>query len=301
MTIGCGAIDGILRRQGGVISREQAVAAGLSPAVVDQWLRRRRWCPLYPQVYLAAGHPGGQEARIRAAVLWAGDGAVLSGVAAAWWFGLVEQAPHRITLTVGRPARRRARAGAVVRHRRLAAEDVTQVRGLRLTALPLTVLEAAVELGAAGEPLLDRALQGWTPFPAVYDACRRNPAAHGSVAAERMLIAAADRSAAAARGLLTRSLRESGAAGWCSGITVAGYAVDVAFPAARVAIDVIGWARRQDAEHDRVGSHRRSVLEQRGWTVLQVGWADLVCRPWEPLADIATAVVTGMAHEPISR
>ncbi len=127
------SLDTILVRQAGVVSREQALAAGLSPDAVDHRLRLRRWRPLHPRVYLAAGHRLDDEARIRAALLWAGDDAVLSGVAAAWWFGMAEEAPATIGLTVGRDRRPRPRPGVSVRRRDLPAEDLVRWRGLRLT------------------------------------------------------------------------------------------------------------------------------------------------------------------------
>jgi len=310
------SVDSILRRQGGVISRRQATAAGLTPGAVDDRLRRRHWVPLHPRVYLATGRPADVEVRIRAALLWAGDGAVLVGAAAVWWHRLLDRPPATITVAVPRRPPR-ARRGIVLRRRSLAADDLTELRGVRLAARPLAVLEAAVELGAAGVPLLDR-----VPFPALDAAYRRNP----SAASRRLLDAAADRSTAAAVRLLVRLLRESGVGGWrigdrgiggsgvgrraggesgagtsaagggrCSwsglepgggvrGRSAAGPAVAVTFPAARVAIRVTGWAPPMDEPVPA------AALPGSGWTVLGVSGPDLAARPADVLADIAVAV-----------
>jgi hypothetical protein len=311
------SIDSVLRRQGGVISRHQAVAAGLSPGAVDDLLRRRRWRPLHPQVYLDAGRPSDAGVRMRAALIWAGDGAVLTGAAAAWWYRLLPEPPARISVAVpGRPPR--ARPGLAVQRRRLPAADLAEHRGLRLTARPLTVLEAAVELGDVGPALLDRvlqgrALQGWLPCAAVHAAHRRHP----SASTRRLLDAAARRADAGARRLLVRLLRESGTPGWRCGR--AGPAVS--FPMARVAVEVTGWAwpvdepvpRRaaapdgpgraghpagpgpatQPAGHgwptQPAGPGRATLPAGPGWTTLHVGWPDLVSRPRQVLADIAAA------------
>jgi hypothetical protein len=275
------SVDSILRRQGGVISRHQATAAGLSPGAVDDQLRRRRWRPLHPQVYLASGRPTDPEVRIRAAMLWAGDGAVLSGAAAAWWFGMLRQPPPTVRVTVPRRPPR-PRPGLVVQRRELVAVDLAEQRGLRLTARPLTVLEAAVELGGAGAALLDRALQTWLPFPALSDAYRRQPTG----GARRQLDAAAGRSAELARRLLVRLLRDSGTAGWrCVDPDAA-----VAFPAARVAIEVIGWAMPVDGQRIEADRLRRAALAAAGWAVLRVRWSDVVSRPQLVLARIAGAI-----------
>ena len=290
------SLDSILARQAGVISREQALAAGLTRDTIDHRLRLRRWRPLHPCVYLAggpggpagpAGHRRDDEVRVRAALLWAGEGAALSGVAAAWWQGMAEHLPATVGVTVGRHRRPRSRPGVAVRRRDLDAEDVAVDRGLAVTSRPLTVLEAAVEQGDRGSLLLDRALQRWVQFPAVYDAYCRNLGSHGSASAGRMLVAAADRSASVAERRLVAMLRGSGAAGWLCAFPSAGHVIDIAFPAAGVAIEVDGWAWHMDAERAAAAGRRQNTLVRQGWTVLRYTWHDLVGRPEAVLAEIA--------------
>jgi very-short-patch-repair endonuclease len=287
------SLDDILARQSGVISRDQAVAAGLSRHAVDHRLRLRRWRPLHPRVYLANGHRYDDEVRVRAALLWAGEGAVLSGVAAAWWHGMTARPPVTVGLTVARRRHPRSRPGVSLRHRELGAEDLVERRDLTVTAPPLTALEAAVELGGHGSLLLDRALQQWVRFPEVYGAHSRNLGSPGSASAGRLLVAAADRSAAEAERLLVRMLRESGAAGWHRAFPVAGHAIDVAFPAARVGIEVDGWAWHMDAQRAHAEERRQTALVRQGWTVLRYTWYDLAGRPRFVLAEIAREIARG--------
>jgi very-short-patch-repair endonuclease len=290
------SIDSILVRQAGVITRGQALAAGLSRDAVDHRLRRRWWRPLHPQVYLARGHRHDDEVRVRAALLWAGEGAVLSGVAAAWWYGMVEQLPVVVGVTVPHRRRPRPRRGVAVRRRELAVDDLTVHRGLPVTALPLTALEAAVELGGPGSLFLDRALQRRVTFPAVYEAYCRNLGTRGSATAARMLVAAADRSASVAERLLDRVLRESGCAGWHREFPAGEYRIDFAFPAARVAVEVDGWAWHLDAERTQRDKRRQNALVRQGWTILRFTWHDLTGRPRSVLADIASEVAKGMVR-----
>ena len=56
-------LDNLLARQAGVISRAQALAAGLSRDHVDHRVKARRWQPLYPGVYLAADRRPGSARR----------------------------------------------------------------------------------------------------------------------------------------------------------------------------------------------------------------------------------------------
>ncbi|MCW2719597.1 endonuclease domain-containing protein [Pseudonocardia sp.] len=289
------SLDTILARQAGVISREQALAAGLSTDAVDHRLRLRRWRPLHPRVYLAADHRFDDEVKVRAALLWAGEGAVLSGVAAAWWLGMADALPPTVGVTVGRGRRPRSRPGVAVRRRDLAVADRGVHRGLAVTNRPLTVLEASVELGGRGSLLLDRALQRHVGFPAVYEAYCRNLGSYGSASAGRMLVAAADRSASVAERLLVRMLREAGASGWRCAFPAAGYAIDLAFPAARVAVEVDGWAWHMDAERTAADKRRQNALVRMGWTILRYTWHDLMGRPVVVLAEIAHEVARGTA------
>jgi very-short-patch-repair endonuclease len=289
------SIDSILARQAGVITRDQALRAGLSREAVDHRLRLRRWRPLHPRIYLASGHRYDDEVRVRAAALWAGDGSVLCGLTAAWWHGMVEHPPMTVVVTVPRRRHPRRRPGVSVRPRELAAEDVVEQRGLAVTACALTALEAAVELGDRGGLLLDRALQRRVGFPAVYQAYCRNLGSHGSAGGGWMLRAAADRSASAAERLLVAMLRESGATGWQRSFPAAGYLIDVAFPASRVAIEVDGWAWHMDAERSQGDERRQNTLVRNGWTILRYTWHDLCSRPRAVLAEIAHEVERGLA------
>ena len=58
-----------------------------------------------------------------------------------------------------------------------------------------------------------------------------------------MLRAAVDRASSEAERILVGLLRKAGITGWQCGYGVDGYQVDVAFPEARLAIEVDGWAR----------------------------------------------------------
>ena len=75
----------------------------MSAATVQRRAREGSWRRLYPAVYLLAGHRLTDEVRVRAASLWAGEGAVVSGAAAAYWHGMLERPPRTVELTI--PAR----------------------------------------------------------------------------------------------------------------------------------------------------------------------------------------------------
>ncbi len=89
-------------RQAGVVTLRQAVECGLSAATVQRRARQGSWERLHPAVYLVGGHRLTDEARVRAAALWAGEDAAVSGAPAAYWHGLLARAPEVVDVTVPR-------------------------------------------------------------------------------------------------------------------------------------------------------------------------------------------------------
>jgi very-short-patch-repair endonuclease len=279
------SLDHLLRRQGGVVTLAQAVELGMAKQTVHRRARDGAWERLHPGVYLVGGHRLTDEVRVRAAWLWAGGEAAVSGPAAAHWHGMLERAPAEIGLTVPRRCKPRNRPGVRTSRRDLERADVMSRRGLRLTAPPLTVLETAVVL-PGGSAFLDRALQRHVRFPQVYRAYCRNMGRTGSSAAGRLLIAAADRADSAAERLLVRILREAGITGWVLGHPFGPWRVDLAFVREKVAVEVDGWAWHVDAERFRNDRRKQNALVRDGWDPLRFTWHDLDGRPDEVVTEI---------------
>lgn len=283
------SIEWLLERQAGVLTLAQAVSCGVSPDTVQRRVREGRWHRLHPRVYLVGGHRRTTEVRIRAAALWAGPEAVLSGPAAAHVHGMLDRAPEVVELILPRHRHRRPRPGVRIRRCDLDAADVVATKGLRLTATPLTALETAVVL-PDGSAFLDRALQRHVRFPALHRAYCRGVGRRGSAAAGRLVAAAADRADSAAERLLVGLLRRAGITGWVLGHPFGPYRIDVAFPAAHVAIEVDGWAWHVDPERFRTDRRKGNALTRASWELLRYTWHDLGGRPDEVVAEIDAAV-----------
>ena len=177
-------IEAILACQAGLITRAQAVAAGVPARVVDERVRRRCWAPVLPRVYRARPDLADEaELRVRAAMLWAGADVVLTGLAAAWWHGFVGQLPQVVTVAVPRRRRPLHRPGLTLLSRTCDPADLTDHRGLLVTAGPLTLLDAAVELGSAGAALLDSGLRSGVLITDLLAAQRRTSGAPGATSA----------------------------------------------------------------------------------------------------------------------
>jgi very-short-patch-repair endonuclease len=282
----------LLVRQAGVITLAQAESCGLSAATVHRRVRDGTWRRLHPRVYLVGGHRLTDEARVRAAWLWAGDRdrpATVTGPAAAHWHGMLERAPAVIELTVPRQLHRQPRSGVALRRRDLHRADQISVRGLRLADRPLAALQTATAL-PDGSTFLDRALQRHVRFPALYRAFCRNIGCYGSSTAGRLITVAADRADSAAERLLVGLLRAAGITGWVLGYPFDRYRIDLAFPAARLAVEVDGWAWHVDAVRFRNDRRKGNAITHACWDLLRFTWHDLDAQPADTVAQIATAL-----------
>jgi very-short-patch-repair endonuclease len=281
--------EDLVARQAGVVSLAQAAALGYSGDRVRRRLRDGRWRRLHPGVVLVGGHRLTDEARVRAASLWAGETAVVCGPAAGHWHGMLARGPAVVDLALPSRAGLRSRPGVRVHRRDLANVDVAVVRGLCVAGRALTALEAAIAK-PDGSAFLDRALQRHVPFEDVYGAYCRALGRRGSADMGRLLIAAADRADSAAERVLLHLLRAAGITGWVVGHPCEQYQIDVAFPGVKVAIEIDGWAWHVD--QDRFVNDRRkgNALVRAGWVLLRFTWHDLTGSPHAVVAQIVAAL-----------
>jgi very-short-patch-repair endonuclease len=174
----------------------------------------------------------------------------------------------------------------------LAKTDVVERSGLRVTALPLTVVEAAARRGG-GAKLMDSALQRHVDLTQLWRAHLRNKGRYGSPAARRLLQAASNGARSEAERLLVKLLRDNGITGWKTNYPVGRYKVDVGFPKAKVAIEVDGWAFHSSQEDFQIDRERQNYISLLGWKVLRFTWLDLTEYPQRVLAEIRFAIPLG--------
>lgn len=250
---------------------------------------------MHPRVYLVDRTAPCRRGHLRAAVAWAGDDAVASGLSAAQWWGLVPPSPGNAQVTVPRTRSRRPPDGVLLLRRDLDAADRTVRDGLPVTGLPLTVVDAALLLGPErGAPLLDRALQKGLPLAALRAAHSRMIGRRGAGRIGRLLGLAARGARSEAERLAHRVLDGAGVRGWRADhpVVVDGvrYVLDIAFPAVRLAIEIDGWAWHSSAERFRADRRRGNRVALAGWTVLRFTWDDLVHRPDIVVAQVRAAL-----------
>jgi very-short-patch-repair endonuclease len=129
----------------GNVTRKQLLAAGVSAKEIRHRLDTGALLREFPGVYRAGHRAPSIEALYMAAVLGCGDGALLSGRAAAHLWQLVKGEPPRPEVTA---PRQRRLPGVITHHSRslVAAVDATTWRGIPITTVPATLVDLAAGL-----------------------------------------------------------------------------------------------------------------------------------------------------------
>ena len=132
----------LTRKQRDVISRVQGEQAGLAGSTMDGRLRTGRWTRVHRGVYAVVTGKLEREGQLRAALLRAGESAVLSHYTAAERQGLTDEISELIHITVpnGRNPARRGKIHGVRIHR----SDMILRTVHSATTLPITRVEHTV-------------------------------------------------------------------------------------------------------------------------------------------------------------
>jgi very-short-patch-repair endonuclease len=230
-----------------------------------------------------------QEAKWMAAVLAAGEGAVLSHHAAARHWNIWRRRSTRIDVTV--PGQRRPRQGfAIHRARTLDARDITTHQGIPVTTVPRTLVDLAATL---------------TPHQlanVIHEAAYR----------KRFNATATQQAMARAQGRDLTNLHAalhahaSGSAGTRSALEdeflqratskpvvntkLHGIEVDFHWPGARLVVEADGLRVHDTAYARRRDRQKQARLEEHGLRVLRVSWEQLTTEPGRTAARIRRAL-----------
>lgn len=168
----------LAHRSHGVITYSQLIRAGISAAEVKARARSGALLREYRGVYRVGHRAPSVEARYLAAVLACGEGAVLSGRAAAYLWGLVKgPAPGPV---VTAPTERRIK-GVKTRRSQPAKRETTIWRGIPITtpASTLVDLAAAVDVTDLARACHEAGVRHHTTPAQVDAALERHPGAKG--------------------------------------------------------------------------------------------------------------------------
>ncbi|MFN2594268.1 MAG: DUF559 domain-containing protein [Actinomycetota bacterium] len=279
----------LARRQFGVIARSQALDLGISTSSIQRRLSIGSWSVVFPTVYSVSSLGTTLHGRLKAATLWCPRSAV-SHRAAAGLHGILN-APNILEIAACDSSRR---ADGVTVHyaRELSQCDVTYWQDIPVT----TAARTLADLGAVVdedrvEEALDLSLRvGLVSLPRLrWQISRMDTRGRKGVAVLSRLLAARPIGYVPTESPLeARVLGKLRAAGLPEPvrqfvIRADGKAlarVDFAYPAARLTIEVDGYAYHHGREVWKRDLLRRNAVTAMGWQMLHVTDAD--CRAKQP-------------------
>jgi hypothetical protein len=287
------AIQEILRVQAGVISRQQAQAAGMSTTRIDNKLRSMRWQQLQQGVYATFSGTPDRDAQLWAVVLRAGPRAALSFRTAAELHGLVSDHSPLVHVTVPSNQRTRPIRGATLHY----SGSIDQARHptqlpprtrIDETVLDLTQASASLDEAvewicrAVGRRLTgdDRLLAALAVRPRARwrkDLCLAlGDVADGGRSVLELRYIAVERG----HGLPSAHRQVPFEAGGRSGL------LDNLYDDAGLVVELDG--RAYHPPEQRWADNRRDgLLATNGILTVRYSWADLIERPCEVAAEIA--------------
>jgi hypothetical protein len=147
-----------MARQLGLLTRHQALAAGLSEAQVDRRVGTGRWLAVHPGVYRSAEAPASHDQAQLAAVLACGQGAAVSHRAAAARHGTRAFTSRLNEVSVPGDGRPRLRGVTLHRMSDLVPSVIQLLDGVPTTTAERTVIDLGMVVRL---PLVARIVEEW--------------------------------------------------------------------------------------------------------------------------------------------
>jgi hypothetical protein len=264
---------------------------GVGSAVIAEWVKTGYLHWELPGVFAVGHRAPSAEGDLSAAVLYAGEGAMLSHVTALWWYGVLDH--KSFTVHVSTPGQRKSRKGIRI-HGRRAVERFWH-RGLPVTS----VAQALLDFAASAPYRRVRYAVAQAEYHELLDLddvgaiLGRGKPGSGKLrrALEHHLPQLARTRSEFERAFLP--LCERGAIPLPEvNVVVNGILVDAVWRAARVVVELDGLQghrSRAQIERDRMNDLR---LRAAGYTVLRYTWEQLTKEPELVLSDLKLALLS---------
>lgn len=273
--------------------------------MIERRLTSGHLLTLHRGVYAVGHRQLRQQGRWLAAVLAAGEGAVLSHRSAAALHGIRRaQSP---TVEVTTPARAASQRGIRV-HRTtvLTPDDVTTRDGIPVTAVARTLVDLAGVVAAydVGKALTEAERIGVLDLATIERVLARTARRHGS---GHRTMRAALAELRAGRIQLTRSVLEDRFLALLDAHDLprahmnhllGAYVVDACWPRHRLVVELDGWAFHNTTKAFQEDRGRSNALQRAGWVVLRFTHADVVRRAAAVAAELAEALAAPRRYPP---
>jgi very-short-patch-repair endonuclease len=181
------AVAGLASRTHGVVTRQQLLEAGLSDTEIARRLAKGTLLREHCGVYRVGHRAPSVEARYLAAVWACGEGALLSGRAAAHLHGLVKGTAPKPTVTA--PTQRCVEGVVTHRARQIDSRDRATRNGIPVTSVARTLVDLAADLSPAAlaRACHEAGVRYRTTPQDVDEALARRPNARGAKKLRRIL------------------------------------------------------------------------------------------------------------------
>jgi len=289
------AVARIASRQHGVITIRQLLAAGLSRDAVAGRIKRGLLHREFRGVYRVGHRAPSIEARYMAAVLACCDGAVLSGLAAAYFYGLIKRSSPPPPEVTGSFA---SRVAGIVTHRarNLDRRDTALHRLIPITTAPRTLVDLAVTLSPDDLALAahEAEVKYRVNAKKLYAALARRPKApgasklHGIFDGQRIKLSELER-------LFVELLRSAGLPLPLTNRPADGRYVDCRWPDHGLTVELISYRYHRSRYAWEQDHRRKREARTRGDAFRTYTWDDVTEHREETLAELRELLSTAAA------
>jgi very-short-patch-repair endonuclease len=282
-------IGALAAAQGGRVSREQLLRQGIGASAIDHRVRSGRLHLVHRGVY-AVGHPAATiTGEWWAALLACGDEAVLSHATAACACELMDRPGPRVHVTTARTGIRAPSGVLLHRSRCLYEHERTEVDGMPVTTAARTILDLAATLPVRRlEQLLDRAearklvsLEDLTRAIADHPGRRGTPRLRAVLAAYTPTVTRSELEERFLELCDRHAVRRPVMNAW-----VDGFEVDAHWPAARLVVELDGYAFHRSPTAFETDRARDVALTVAGWRVVRFTYRQIADEPARVAATI---------------
>jgi very-short-patch-repair endonuclease len=273
-------------RAHGVVTHRELRRAGVTVDEIRGRIDSGALIRVFPGVYRAGHSAPSVEARYMAAVKACGKGALLSGLSAAWLWGLINGAapPPEVTART----ERRIKGIKTRRCRRMDRRDATRHRGIPITTVPATLVRVPSLLSF--DDLARATHQAVIRHHTTPEQIQAAQARHPNAAGAKLLRAIVKGDAPVLLSKLDRRFRaQLHAAGLPlpkTNTKAGSHYVDCRWPAHKLTVELDSYryhhsrhAWEQDRRRDREAHHRGDQLRRYTWT-------DVIEEPEPMLAEL---------------
>jgi putative AbiEi antitoxin of type IV toxin-antitoxin system len=270
----------------GVVTRTQLLEAGLTADEVNRRVRKGALLREYRGVYRVGHRAPSVEARYLAAVRACGEGALLSGLAAAYLLGLLRGKPPPAEVTA--PTKRRVEGVKTHRSRRMDSAEATTRRRIPVTTVPRTLVDiaAVLEIDDLARACHEAGVRHRTT-PAEVDAVlARRSTAPGATKLRRILHGDVHVTLSKLESRFLMHLREAGLPLPKTNRPAGGRRVDCRWPELRLTVELDSYRyhhSRHAWEQDR---RREREARARGDEFRRYTWGDVFEHPRLMLAEL---------------